>query len=139
MRKILLTICLVSLLSPLGIFAQGVPEPPVGDPVVLENPLTADCPPGDEDCGIDNILELAVAIMDAITYIAIPLLIFFIILAGFKFVTAGGNPEKIKEAKRMFLYVLIGAAIILGAQIIARLLCETIAAISGGDLQCNVF
>ena len=47
-----------------------------------------------------------------------PLLVIAIIYAGFKFVTAQGKEEEISKAKVTILWTLVGAAIIISAQVI---------------------
>lgn len=70
-----------------------------------------------------------------LTKIVIPLgvviIVFMIIFAGFQFVMAQGNPEKIKGAKATFFNAVIGAAIILGATVIASIIDTTIKQITG--------
>jgi hypothetical protein len=58
-------------------------------------------------------------------------LVFFFVYAGFMFVTARGNPEKLETAKRMLLYTVIGAALILGGQVIAALIQGTVNQLTG--------
>ncbi len=90
--------------------AGGVPLG--GGSVVLRNPLS----------GISTIPQLLVAILRVVITIAIPIIILFFMLAGFKYVTARGNPEKIKEASQALLYAVIGAVLILGATAITHIL-----------------
>lgn len=52
--------------------------------------------------------------------IGLPLAALFIILAGFQFVTAQGNAEKIKKARQTLTWTIIGAAVIIGARVIAE-------------------
>ena len=52
--------------------------------------------------------------------IGLPLAALMIIFSGFKFVTAGGNEEQIKKARQMFYWTIIGAAVIIGARVIAE-------------------
>lgn len=52
--------------------------------------------------------------------------VFFIIYAGFLYVTAGGDPGKIKTAHSTLLYAAIGTAILLGAQVIADVIKNTV-------------
>jgi len=40
--------------------------------------------------------------------ILLVLAVLFFILAAFKFITAGGNPEEVESARRMILYGVIG-------------------------------
>ena len=58
---------------------------------------------------IENIGNWAFAILLAIAGI-------FLIMAGFYFVTAGGNPESVTKARQMLINALIGVAIGLGAK-----------------------
>ena len=49
-----------------------------------------------------------------------------IIWGGFKLIAAQGKPEKIKDAKKGLTWTLIGAAIVIGANVIASVLQNTI-------------
>lgn len=66
----------------------------------------------------------------AFVLLALPVLAFFIVLAGFNFVLARGNPEKLKSAKWNFLYVIIGTSLILGAWVLANLIRATVVSIT---------
>ncbi|PIP86612.1 hypothetical protein COV42_00235 [Candidatus Campbellbacteria bacterium CG11_big_fil_rev_8_21_14_0_20_44_21] len=55
-----------------------------------------------------------------------------IIYAGFKFVRAQGNSTKIEEAKKILMYVFIGAAIILGAEALRIVISGTVSNIQSG-------
>ncbi len=59
------------------------------------------------------------AIIDFVLLIGIPIVALAIIYCGFLFVTAAGNSEKLKKAKQALLYTLIGAALLLGAFVVA--------------------
>ncbi|MEX2369192.1 MAG: hypothetical protein WD552_02240, partial [Candidatus Paceibacterota bacterium] len=63
--------------------------------------------------------------MKSITTLAIPVIVIFIIYAGFLFVTSGGNKDKLDTAKKTAVNTLIGAAIILGARFLAEILINT--------------
>jgi cytochrome b561 len=58
-------------------------------------------------------------IADWVVKIGVPAVIFFIILTGIYFVLAQGNEEKLKKARAMLTWTLIGAVIIAGAAVIA--------------------
>lgn len=73
-------------------------------PKKFENPIT-----------FGTIPDLLVAIINVFIVVATPIVIFFLIFAGFKYVMAKGNPEKIKEASQSLLYGVIGGVIIFGA------------------------
>lgn len=73
------------------------------DAIRFENPL-----------GVDSIQALLGAILEIVLVIAVPIIIFFLIYAGFQYVAARGNPEKLQQAHRALLFGLIGGVIILG-------------------------
>ena len=50
----------------------------------------------------------------------------FFVYSGFLFIFAQGNESKLTEAKRNFVYVVIGALLILGAWVIATLIGVTV-------------
>ncbi len=65
--------------------------------------------------GIPSVPALFQAVMTAFIIISIPFVVFFTIFAGFQYVTAQGNPEKIKAASKALLYAIIGGVIIVGS------------------------
>lgn len=54
-----------------------------------------------------------------------------ILLGGFKWMTAGGNDEKVAEAKRLIIAGIIGLAIILSAYAIASFVISSIVSATG--------
>ncbi len=58
--------------------------------------------------------------------IGLPIVVLFIVYAGFKFISAQGNSEKLNEAKQNFLYVILGTTIFLGAWVIAEIIAATL-------------
>ena len=86
--------------------------------VALQNPIKA-----------ESIQALLTAIIDILLVFAIPLIVFFIILAGFKYVTARGNEHTISEAHMSLLYALIGGVLILGARVLIEVISGTVDAI----------
>ncbi len=77
----------------------------------LKNPLA-----------FDSIEDFIVAILNVVIVIATPIVVLFIILAGFKYVTARGNPTKIQEATQALTYAIIGGVLIIGAVAIAEII-----------------
>ena len=57
------------------------------------------------------------------------------IYSGFLYVTAQGNETKLKDAHKSLLYTSIGTAILLGAWVLANVICQTIALIGGPACQ----
>ena len=61
-------------------------------------------------------------IIGFIFWIALAIVPIIIIIAGFLFLTSGGDPEKVQTAKKMILYACIGLVIILLAKGIISLI-----------------
>lgn len=72
--------------------------------------------------GFSRIPDLLLAIVNVLLIVAVPIIVFFVIFAGFSYVTAQGNPEKIKAASRSLLYALIGSVVVLGSFAIMSIL-----------------
>ncbi len=56
----------------------------------------------------------------------VPIAVLAIIYSGFLFVAAKGNPGKLEEAKKIFYFTLIGIAILLGAEILSKVIESTV-------------
>lgn len=69
--------------------------------------------------------------LKALVMVAIPVIGFFIVVVGFKFVAAQGNAGKLAEARKNFLYVVIGAGLVLGAWVLATLIGATVSQLTG--------
>ena len=114
-----LTMCLPTLFLGITIGMVQAGDPlvaPAAREVTLDNPLR-----------VNSIEELLVAILNIIMVLMIPIIVFFIILAGFKYVTARGNSGQIEEATTTFTYAIIGGVLILAAVAIAEIIKNTVA------------
>ena len=89
---------------------------PVLEPVKLDNPLS----------NITSLPELIDKILLAFIQIGVPVAALFIVYSGFLFVFARGNEEKLKMAKTVLTYTLIGTAVLLGAQVISSVIGGTL-------------
>ena len=106
----------VVLLSPSAVFAAGETQSTGCDPrTQLCNPIKYD--------SIDTLLSAA---MDIVLQLGTVIAILFFIYAGYKYITARGSEDKIKEAHKVFLNTAIGTAILLGAKLIAVAIASTI-------------
>ena len=65
--------------------------------------------------GYSTITDFLADVLEVIIIFAIPIVIFFLIYAGFQYVTARGNPEQIKTASHALLFGVIGGVIILAS------------------------
>ncbi len=106
--------CISGYTYDIVIAAPPTPSQPSGAES-LENPLA-----------VDDIQDLFEAVMTAFIIMCVPFIVFFVILAGFQYVTAQGNPEKIKSASKALLYAVIGAVIIIGAIAITTIVGGTV-------------
>ncbi|MBP9717401.1 MAG: hypothetical protein KBD44_01665 [Candidatus Pacebacteria bacterium] len=114
-----LTMCLPTLFLGITVGMVQAGDPlvaPAAREVTLDNPLR-----------VNSIEELLVAILNIIMVLMIPIIVFFIILAGFKYVTARGNSGQIEEATTTFTYAIIGGVLILAAVAIAEIIKNTVA------------
>lgn len=84
--------------------------------MTIKNPLN----------GIDDIPSFIKKLIEIVLYIGVPIVALAIIYTGFLFVQAQGSPEKITKAKSALLYTLIGAALLLGAFVIAQAIKGTV-------------
>ena len=75
---------------------------------------------------VTSLQDLFEAVMTAFIILCVPFIVFFVILAGFQYVTARGNPEKIKAASQALMYAVIGAVIIVGAIAITSIVGGTV-------------
>jgi len=90
--KLLIFVVLGSFLSPLGASGQ----------ITIENPLEA-----------ESLEDLIYGIIDFIWKVATAVVPLMIVIAGFYFITAAGNPQQIDTAKKIILYTVVGYAIIM--------------------------
>lgn len=81
----------------------------------LENPLN-----------FNSINDFIAGALQILVMVALPFVTLFIVYAGFLFVTAQGNEEKLSKAKWNFFYVIIGSLLLLGAWALATLIGGTV-------------
>ena len=98
--------------------AFAVPVYAAGEP--LANPLR-----------FKTIAEFIAGALQVLVMIALPIIVLFLVIAGFKFISAQGNEGKLGEAKKNFFYVIIGAGLIMGAWILAKLIAGTVSQLTG--------
>ena len=84
---------------------------------------------------IDNIIAIFDGLVCWLSSIAGAVMVIFIIIAGIRFMFAGGSSEKVDEAKKNLRWVLIGVLVILGANVIIN----TIAAAVGSSVSLIPF
>lgn len=88
----------------------------------LENPLNSN---------FSSIPTFIAGALKVLVIVALPIITLFIVISGFMFVFARGNEQKLTDAKKNFVYVIIGAILILGAWVIATLIGGTVSQLVG--------
>ena len=88
----------------------------------LENPLNS---------SFSTIPAFIAGALKVLVMVALPIITLFLVISGFMFVLARGNSSKLEEAKKNFVYVIIGALLILGAWVIATLIGGTVTQLVG--------
>lgn len=73
-----------------------------------------------------NFISFALELVNVVIQYGALLIVVFIVFAGFKFVTAQGNSEKVSEAKKMLTWIIVGAFVLLGVYVIKAAICGTI-------------
>jgi len=84
-----------SFFFPLGTFAAA-PPPPITK--------------------VQGLINLECAVFTTIFYALIALSLIMIVIAGFNYVTAGDNSEKVSRANKMILYAAVGIGVALLAK-----------------------
>lgn len=89
----------------------------------LQNPLNPQ---------FSSIPNFIAGFLKVLVMIALPIISLFIVIAGFQFVLAQGNEEKLGKAKRNMVFVILGSILILGAWVIATLIGGTVNQLTNG-------
>ena len=79
---------------------------------------TATCPFTNTDCGMCCLMSTIYRITDWIFFIVIALVVIFVLIGAFMFVTAGGSAEKTLSARNYLIYAAIGMLVALLAKAI---------------------
>lgn len=101
--------------------ASAQPTSCVGTKCQFENPL------GPKNNSLETFLN---SILDVIILVGSIVVVISIILAGLKYVTAQGDEGKISDAHKQLTWTVIGAAILLGAKVIALVIQNTVKALT---------
>lgn len=79
---------------------------------------------------VNSIEELLVAILNILIVLATPLIVLYIIYAGFLYVTARGNAEQTKQATNALTYAIIGGVLIIGAVALSTIIANIVGSFS---------
>jgi len=81
----------------------------------LENPIKA-----------NSISQLVNDLVNIAFQIGSVIAVLAVIFVGFKFVLARGSEDKVKEAKNMFFWTVVGIAVLFGARVLAEVIQATV-------------
>lgn len=90
--------------------------------ILFENPIQA--------TSLQGFLQ---SLLQVVTMLGAIVVVFFIILAGFNYVTARGDEKKIQAATKTLTWTAVGAAVILGAQVISTAIQGTVNELGSGN------
>lgn len=77
---------------------------------------------------VGTVEDLLVALLNIFIIVATPIIVLFIIYAGFLYVTAQGNAQQVQQATRALTYAIIGGVIVLGAVAISGIISGVVGA-----------
>jgi ABC-type uncharacterized transport system permease subunit len=98
---------IIALVIPAMAFAQNLPQPvPPSGVNVPQGNITS----------LQSVLQLLCTVFAWAFYFLIVIAVIFVIVAAFRYLTAAGEPEKVKEAGNTLLY----AAVAIGVALLAR-------------------
>jgi len=109
--------------APVVFAANNVSTGPTSEGKIFKNPLGA-------NATLQGFLK---SILKVVTMLGAIVVVFFIIFAGFNYVTARGDEKKIQAATKTFTWTAVGAAVILGAQVIANAIEGTVRQLGTGS------
>lgn len=95
------------LLAPVFVFADSGGIDTGG--VIIENPLP-----------YDNIPAVLDRIIDFLALLAAPIAVLMLVWAAYLFVLAGTNPDNVKKAKSIILYVVVGIVVLVMSKAIVN-------------------
>ncbi|MDP1625197.1 MAG: pilin [bacterium] len=98
---------------------QGITQERAPAPVPQKNCETMLCNPLK---GVDSIGGLIFKVINFVYSLSYAVIAVFLIISGFKFVVAQGSEDKITDAKNTFKYTIIGAILLIGANVITEVI-----------------
>jgi heme/copper-type cytochrome/quinol oxidase subunit 2 len=77
----------------------------------------------------NSVAEVMATFFNVLVQLGAVAVVLAIVYAGFLFVVSKGNPEELKKAKTTLFWTIIGALILLGAQVIASVIKNTLSSL----------
>lgn len=109
--------------------AAGTGDSTDAQPIVGQIEVKYDNPLGNTK----TLPDFAIIVLDGAVLLLTPIVVIMLLYAGFLFIMAQGNTEKLSEAKKVLMYTIIGAAIILGAKGLAIVMQSAVGCVAGAS------
>lgn len=91
---------------------------------ITDNP--ADCADAGKTEGGNTINGVITTVIDIFSVVVGVVAVIMIIVAGFKYITSGGDSSKVSSAKTTLVYALVGLVIVALAQVISNFTLDTV-------------
>jgi uncharacterized membrane protein len=124
----LISFAVASVAMPLLAFAQ------TGGAGPAQQPSGYSTPPQSTINTTQLVLNNICAVFDWMFYFLIALAVIFIVIAAYRYLTASGNPEKVKGATNTIIYAAIAVAVALLAQAVPLVVAEFLGANTGSGI-----
>ncbi len=70
----------------------------------------------------EDILIFFISVRDFLLAVGLVLIIIFLVLSGIKFLTSRGNESQVEEARKMLIWSIVGAIVLIGAFVILQMI-----------------
>jgi len=112
------TLAIVPLAIPVAVSAA----PTIGDCLVQGSHLETeqDCPNNQTGDATGDVNSLITTIINVFSFVVGVVAVIMIIAGGFRYISSGGDSNKITSAKNTIIYAIIGLVIVALAQIIVQ-------------------
>lgn len=115
--------------APPSYSSQGAPPSSLGGCNTVNNGTFTLCDP----LGAASFCDLIKSLLNILLAIGVPIAVLFLVWSGFRFILARGSQQGLADAKRNFMYVIIGIAVFLGAWTLATVIQATFQSLPGGS------
>lgn len=83
-----------------------------------------------------SLSALLMDILNLVMRLGTVAIILMLVVVGFMYVTARGNPGAITKAHNALMWTVVGALVLLGSAALAQGICATVVALGGGSGSC---
>lgn len=126
---IITLVCAGMFAGPVAVFAESQDGPPGSCGTIV--PCGCDTNndgkvSGDEQCGFNDLITGIQNVLDWLMMISVPVAALMFAYAGWLYITARGDKNKIQTAHKVFVNVGVGFALVLGAWVIVYTIADVV-------------